>query len=55
MSRLTAFLRDERGATVIEYAMIAAVGFLAILSSVIYFGDNLSNTFTVVGSVWTSG
>jgi pilus assembly protein Flp/PilA len=36
---LRAFLRDERGATAIEYGLIASVIFLAIITSVTLYGD----------------
>jgi pilus assembly protein Flp/PilA len=39
------FLRDQRGATAIEYALIASLIFLAIVASVIPVGTALSGVF----------
>ncbi len=50
----TAFLRDESGATAIEYSMIAAVVFIAIISSLAIMGDSVNTTFVVLGEVWDS-
>jgi pilus assembly protein Flp/PilA len=39
------FLHDERGATAIEYAVIAGLIFLAIVAAIIPIGASLSDTF----------
>lgn len=39
------FLNDERGATAIEYAVIAGLIFLAIVGAIIPIGASLSDTF----------
>ena len=39
------FLRDEAGATAIEYALIAGLIFLAIVAAIIPIGGALSGTF----------
>lgn len=39
------FLRDEAGATAIEYALIAGLIFLAIVAAIIPIGGSLSGTF----------
>jgi pilus assembly protein Flp/PilA len=39
------FLTDERGATAIEYALIAALIFLAIIAAIIPVGTALSAIF----------
>ncbi|MDZ4690706.1 Flp family type IVb pilin [Terricaulis sp.] len=39
------FIRDERGATAIEYALIAAMLSVAIIASVTLLGDALKDTF----------
>jgi pilus assembly protein Flp/PilA len=39
------FLQDERGATAIEYALIAGLIFLAIVAAIIPIGQSLSGTF----------
>ncbi len=52
MHMLQSFLRCERGATAIEYAIIAGGIALAIVAGVAAIGTPLNNTFTsVAGSV----
>jgi pilus assembly protein Flp/PilA len=42
------FLKDESGATAIEYGLIAALIAVAIIGSVTTLGTNASDTFTTV-------
>lgn len=45
--RLSArFLRDESGATAVEYAILLACIFLAIIGAVQAFGQNATKVFT---------
>ncbi|WP_330998267.1 Flp family type IVb pilin [Devosia faecipullorum] len=44
------FFQDERGATAIEYALIASLVSLAIVSSALVVGDNLFNMWEYVRS-----
>jgi pilus assembly protein Flp/PilA len=44
------FLRDENGATAIEYGLIAAGISVAIIVAVQTLGTNLNTTFTSVSS-----
>ncbi len=44
------FLRNEQGATAIEYGLIAAGIAVAIIATVQGLGTNLSNTFSTVSS-----
>ncbi|ABD89244.1 Flp family type IVb pilin [Rhodopseudomonas palustris] len=44
------FLKDESGATAIEYGLIAAGIALAIITAVNTVGSNLSAKFTSIGS-----
>jgi pilus assembly protein Flp/PilA len=48
MSKLSRFLRDESGATAIEYGLIAAGISVAIIAVVQGLGTQLNNTFTAV-------
>jgi pilus assembly protein Flp/PilA len=48
MSALKAFLRDESGATAIEYGLIAAGISVAIITVVGGLGSKLETTFTSV-------
>ena len=50
MQILKSFLRDERGATAIEYGLIAAGIAVAIITVVNSVGSNLTNTFTSVSA-----
>ena len=50
MSIIRAFLRDEAGATAIEYGLIAAGISVAIIATVQTLGTNLSGTFTTVAN-----
>ena len=48
MAKLLVFLRNDRGATAIEYGLIAAGIAIAIIASVQLIGTNLTTTFTSV-------
>ena len=50
MELLRAFLRNERGATAIEYGLIAAGISVAIIVAVQATGTNLNTTFTNVSN-----
>ena len=50
MSKLYAFLRDETGATAIEYGLIAAGISIAIIAVVNGLGTQLNTTFSDVSS-----
>lgn len=44
------FLKDESGATAIEYGLIAALISVAIITAVTTVGDNLTTTFDSISS-----
>jgi len=44
------FLKDESGATAIEYGLIAALIAVVIISAVTTIGTNLKTTFNSVGN-----
>jgi pilus assembly protein Flp/PilA len=48
MSTITRFVRDEKGATAIEYGLIAAGISVAIIAVVQSLGSGLNTTFTSV-------
>jgi pilus assembly protein Flp/PilA len=50
MSRLSAFLKDESGATAIEYGLIAAGISIVIIASVNAVGTTLNTTFDGVST-----
>ncbi len=48
MRTLYRFLKDESGATAIEYGLIAALVSVVIITAVATLGDNLTTTFTSI-------
>lgn len=50
MGRLGAFLRDESGATVIEYGFVAAMIAVTIIVALMAFGSNLIGLFDFVAT-----
>ena len=50
MSILKQFIRDDRGATAIEYGLIAAGIAVAIIATVVGLGSKLNTTFTSVNN-----
>lgn len=47
---ISKFVKDEEGATAIEYGLIAALIAVAIIAAVRAVGTELSNTFSTVAS-----
>jgi pilus assembly protein Flp/PilA len=50
MSKIFAFLRDESGATAIEYGLIAALISVVIITAVKLVGTNLDATFNSIAT-----
>jgi pilus assembly protein Flp/PilA len=50
MTTLIRFLRDDKGATAIEYGLIAAGISVAIIATVVGLGSKLNTTFTSVNN-----
>ena len=50
MTKLIAFLRDESGATAIEYGLIAALISVVIITAVTLVGTNLTATFQAIAT-----
>jgi pilus assembly protein Flp/PilA len=50
MSKLTTFLKDESGATAIEYGLIAAGIAVVIIAAVNTVGGKLNSTFTSIAN-----
>ncbi len=50
MSLIKALIRDEEGATMVEYGLLVALIALVALGAVQILGGNLSTLFTNVGS-----
>jgi pilus assembly protein Flp/PilA len=51
---MKSFLRDEGGATSIEYALIGTLIAVAVVSGAMVIGTTLNTTFSWVGSQMTS-
>ena len=54
-SHLIAFVRDTRGATAIEYGLIAALIAVAAISAMQGLGNNLKKTFNNVSTNLKAG
>lgn len=54
MTMFTRFLKDESGATAIEYGLIASLIALAIIAGATTLGTKLSDTFSHVASKMVS-
>ena len=50
---LKRFLKDESGATAIEYAMISGLIFLAIVTALYTWGDHMQNMYNFIGRAVT--
>ena len=50
MSTIRRFLRDDSGATAIEYGLIAALVSVAIIAVLGFLGQSLNDTFKAVNS-----
>ena len=47
---VTAFLKDESGATAIEYGLIAALVAVVLVTALGFMGNKLSGTFNLVAN-----
>lgn len=50
MKNIIRFLRDESGATAIEYGLLAALIAVAIITAVTTLGNNLEDKFNEIAS-----
>lgn len=50
MKKIKSLLRNDRGATLIEYGLIVSLVALAIATMLFSFGDTISGTFNTVGT-----
>lgn len=53
MNMFSRFMKDESGATAIEYGLIAAIVGVGLVAALGTLKDNLSTTFTNVGTSLT--
>lgn len=54
MQHIRNFLKNSKGATAIEYGLIAALIAIAAIGAMSALGKKLNNTFTNVGSQMTA-
>jgi len=54
MSMIKSFLRDEEGATAIEYGLIAALISVVIITAITALGTQLSTVFTTISTKLTA-
>lgn len=55
MTSIKRFVKDESGATAIEYGLIAALISVAIIAAVSLIGEQLNTTFsTIAGNLTTA-
>lgn len=52
--KLTRFVRDESGATAVEYGLIAALASVAGITALTLMGNSLKNIFSGVGTLLDS-
>jgi pilus assembly protein Flp/PilA len=50
MDKLMNFLKDEEGATAVEYGLMVALIAIVIIIAVTFLGASLNNIFSEVGS-----
>lgn len=55
MQTLYRFLKDETGATAIEYGLIAALVSVVIITAVATLGTNLTTTFDCISGALETG
>ena len=54
MQKMRAFIKDSKGATAIEYGLIAALIAVAAITAMGTLGNKLSDTFTTVSGKMNS-
>ncbi len=54
MDMFKTFLKDESGATAIEYGMVAALISIALIASASLMGQDINNKFTTVSTQVTA-
>ena len=54
LTAITSFIRDEEGATAVEYGLMAALIAAVIITAVTSIGTNLSSVFSDIAGKLTS-
>jgi pilus assembly protein Flp/PilA len=55
VSKLNALIRDEDGATLVEYGLVVALIAVAAITAVTLLGTNISATFNTIAGHFTGG
>ncbi len=55
VSKLNALIRDEDGATLVEYGLVVALIAVAAITAVTLLGTNITATFNNIASHFTGG
>lgn len=50
LTRISAFLRDDEGATSIEYGLIGSMVAVWCIAALTFFGNSVSTKFSEIGS-----
>jgi pilus assembly protein Flp/PilA len=53
--KLVHFIKDEEGATAVEYAIMAGLIAAVIITAVTILGQNVNTTFTQIGTAVPAG
>lgn len=54
VENLSEFLKDDKGASAVEYAILVAVITAVIVGAVTLLGENLKSTFDYIASIFLS-
>jgi pilus assembly protein Flp/PilA len=53
MSRIKALLRDERGASMVEYSILIGIITAAAIATIVLVGGKVSTAWTTLNTAWT--
>lgn len=52
MSKITSLLRDERGATMVEYSILLAIITAATIATIVTVGGKVTTAWTTIDGAW---
>jgi pilus assembly protein Flp/PilA len=53
MSRIKALLRDERGASMVEYSILIGIITAAAIATIVLVGGKVTAAWTTLNTAWT--
>ena len=53
MSKINNFLRDERGASMVEYSILIGIVTAAAIASIVTIGGKVKGAWTTLVNAWT--